>query len=144
MYIVSLSPDDTQDIDRGEASDQNEGFKDLVIPESYKKIVKALVANHALDPDSTETNKLDHQCDIVRGKGKGLIILLYGVPGVGKTSTAESVAAYTKRPLFSITCGDLGQTAIDVESNLEKIFHLARKCKSRLFHIAVLSFSIQQ
>ncbi|KAL8758367.1 MAG: hypothetical protein Q9199_001542 [Rusavskia elegans] len=68
-----------------------------------------------------------HQVDLVRGKGKGLIILLHGVPGVGKTSTAECVAAYTKRPLFPITCGDIGQTAPEVETNLEHIFRLARK-----------------
>lgn len=45
------------------------------------------------------------QDDLVRGKGEGLIILLHGVPGVGKTSTAECVAEYTGRPLFALTCG---------------------------------------
>lgn len=44
--------------------------------------------------------------DLVRGKGKGLIVLLHGVPGVGKTSTAECVAEYTGRPLYSLTCGE--------------------------------------
>jgi SpoVK/Ycf46/Vps4 family AAA+-type ATPase len=45
------------------------------------------------------------RADLVRGKGKGLIILLHGVPGVGKTSTAECVAESTNRPLYSLTCG---------------------------------------
>lgn len=45
------------------------------------------------------------QDDLVRGKGKGVILLLHGVPGVGKTSTAECVAEYTGRPLFALTCG---------------------------------------
>ncbi|OJJ46459.1 hypothetical protein ASPZODRAFT_32962, partial [Penicilliopsis zonata CBS 506.65] len=66
--------------------------------------------------------------DVVRGKGKGLIILLHGSPGVGKTSTAECVAAHTGRPLFPITCGDLGGTsAQEVEENLERFFELAMK-----------------
>ncbi|KAL8911012.1 MAG: hypothetical protein Q9171_003748 [Xanthocarpia ochracea] len=96
-------------------------FNDLVIHEEYKTTVKALVMSHALSPGDR------HQVDLVRGKGKGLIILLHGVPGVGKTSTAECVAAYTRRPLFPITCGDIGQTAVDVEANLDKIFLQARK-----------------
>lgn len=38
--------------------------------------------------------------------------------GTGKTSTAETIAAYTRRPLYSITCGDLGTLPGDVEKNL--------------------------
>jgi SpoVK/Ycf46/Vps4 family AAA+-type ATPase len=57
-----------------------------------------------------------------------LIILLHGVPGVGKTSTAECVAASTPRPLFPITCGDIGaSSAQEVEESLEGYFELARK-----------------
>ena len=95
----------------------------MVIPDDYKKAVKALVENHAVG----SRNPIGHHFDLVRGKGKGLVILLHGVPGVGKTSTAESVAAYTGRPLFPITCGDIGQTARHVENNLERIFFLARR-----------------
>lgn len=46
---------------------------------------------------------------------------------MGKTSTAECVADNTKRPLFPITCGDIGDTATDVEKNLESSFQLAHK-----------------
>jgi SpoVK/Ycf46/Vps4 family AAA+-type ATPase len=59
---------------------------------------------------------------IVKGKGRGLIILLHGVPGVGKTSTAETIAEATGRPLLPVTCGDIGENATDVEKNLEQIF----------------------
>jgi SpoVK/Ycf46/Vps4 family AAA+-type ATPase len=65
--------------------------------------------------------------DLVRGKGHGLIILLHGPPGSGKTSTAETIAAYTKRPLYSITCGDIGSTAQEIEKNLQKHFELANQ-----------------
>ncbi|EAQ87151.1 hypothetical protein CHGG_03770 [Chaetomium globosum CBS 148.51] len=58
---------------------------------------------------------------------KSLIILLHGAPGVGKTSTAECVAEYFDKPLFQITCGDLGVSAGDVESTLEKHFALATR-----------------
>jgi SpoVK/Ycf46/Vps4 family AAA+-type ATPase len=39
---------------------------------------------------ASSENPLDEApFELVRGKGRGLIILLHGVPGVGKTSTAE-------------------------------------------------------
>ncbi|KAL2161688.1 hypothetical protein VTH06DRAFT_8250 [Thermothelomyces fergusii] len=63
--------------------------------------------------------------DVIRGKGSGLVILLHGVPGVGKTATAEAVAQANKKPLFVITCGDLGFTPRDVEDSLKDIFRLA-------------------
>ncbi|PKK45243.1 hypothetical protein CI102_10377, partial [Trichoderma harzianum] len=59
--------------------------------------------------------------------GKGLILLLHGAPGVGKTSTAEGVAECFQKPLFQITCGDLGVTARDVEKTLQMNFNLATK-----------------
>ncbi|KAF2636666.1 hypothetical protein P280DRAFT_408864, partial [Massarina eburnea CBS 473.64] len=60
--------------------------------------------------------------------GKGLILLLHGAPGVGKTSTAETkerIASLYSRPLFPITCGDLRMTHVEVERNLEFNFQLA-------------------
>ena len=120
--IVPLNIENLADVQDDKDSDiAASAFNDLVIREEYKTTVKALVMSHALSPGDR------HQVDLVRGKGKGLIILLHGVPGVGKTSTAECVAAYTRRPLFPITCGDIGQTAVDVEANLDKIFLQARK-----------------
>ena len=129
MATVSLDIDLLREIKDNDALEgQDSGFDDLVIPDEYKRIVKALVKSHALGSRPVENESRDRpQIDIIRGKGKGLIILLHGVPGVGKTSTAESVASYTGRPLFPITCGDIGQTASDVEMNLESVFHLARK-----------------
>ncbi|KAL8921440.1 MAG: hypothetical protein Q9172_004032 [Xanthocarpia lactea] len=121
-YDLPLNIENLADVQDDENPDiAASAFNDLVISEEYKTTVKALVMSHALSPGDR------HQVDLVRGKGKGLIILLHGVPGVGKTSTAECVAAYTRRPLFPITCGDIGQTAVDVEANLDKIFLQARK-----------------
>ena len=119
MNIECVS--DIQQYDTPDGKDA--GFEDLVIPEEYKRTVKALVKSHALG--SRDANK--QQVDLIRGKGKGLVILLHGVPGVGKTSTAESVAALARKPLLPITCGDIGQTAQDVDTNLGKFFHAARR-----------------
>ena len=109
----------------------SKGFDHLVIPDNHKKIMQALVRHHTKGPriTNTETTKLDPEfsMDIIRGKGKGLIVLLHGVPGVGKTSTAECVAAQTGRPLFPITCGDIGSRADLVEERLNNYFDMAHK-----------------
>jgi len=54
-------------------------FDRLVLEDKSKELIKALVTVHV------STNKLG---DIISGKGTGLIILLHGSPGVGKTLTA--------------------------------------------------------
>ncbi|KAK8062250.1 hypothetical protein PG997_014347 [Apiospora hydei] len=100
-------------------------FDNLVLEEEQKPMIQALVAQHFRDKvyKAGQTS----QTDIVKGKGKGLILLLHGAPGVGKTSTAEGVAELFNRPLFQITCGDLGTTAREVEKALDINFTLANR-----------------
>lgn len=54
----------------------------------------------------------------------GLIILLHGGSGLGKTSTAECIAAYTKRPLYPIPCNHVYFDEGHHQGSLEE--HLAR------------------
>jgi hypothetical protein len=106
----------------------DEGFQSLILPPDVSRLVEGLVQTHSPGTKPTIVGaEPEHQVDLVRGKGKGLIILLHGAPGVGKTSTAECVADYTHRPLFPLTCGDIGETAKDVEQNLEQNFSLAHR-----------------
>lgn len=105
-------------------------FADLRIPDDHKTVVQALVKTHEAGKKgdgALRAQSVGAAMDIVKGKGHGLIILLHGAPGVGKTSTAECVADDTRRPLYPITCGDIGETALDVEKNLHKSFQLAQK-----------------
>ncbi|KAL1634803.1 hypothetical protein SLS58_010546 [Diplodia intermedia] len=115
---------DIELVRRVEDQEQEErlGFEELVINEKHKSMVLALVQSHHSGPRTEAGGSMD----LVKGKGRGLIILLHGAPGVGKTSTAETVA-YTKRPLYPITCGDIGEKADQVERTLEKHFKLAHK-----------------
>lgn len=116
--------------------DTDQGFHNLVLPDEHKKIMQALVQHHAKKPASAHGARgrmdPDFSMDVIRGKGKGLIILLHGVPGVGKTSTAECVAAQTGRPLLPITCGDIGIHLNDVEETLSEYFGMAHKWGSVL------------
>jgi hypothetical protein len=59
-----------------------DAFDSLVLPEAQKNIVKAQVCSHKFH--GTET--ID---DIIQGKGKGLVFVLHGPPGVGKTLTVS-------------------------------------------------------
>jgi hypothetical protein len=118
----------TFDIDLIKDVEYTDGWDNLVIDPNVKETVLALVKNHARKPDQADSPETAlSSVDLVRGKGKGLIILLHGEPGVGKTSTAECVADHTRRPLFPITCGDIGDNAESVERNLENNFQLAHK-----------------
>ncbi|KAI0388532.1 P-loop containing nucleoside triphosphate hydrolase protein [Xylariaceae sp. FL0594] len=99
------------------------GFDQLVLPPGHKDIILSLVIQHFRHKQSSGAG----QVDIIRGKGKGLILLLHGAPRVGKTSTAEGLAEKFQKPLFSLTCGDLGTTAKEVEEALSRNFALASR-----------------
>ncbi|GME34082.1 hypothetical protein EJ04DRAFT_568860 [Neofusicoccum parvum] len=83
-------------------------FDNLVLGSGHKRLIQALVKhqtrrfNHSSTirgsigssngPPTSGANINGcptESLDLVRGKGRGLTILLHGVPGVGKTSTAE-------------------------------------------------------
>ncbi|KAH6980201.1 hypothetical protein EDB82DRAFT_478896 [Fusarium venenatum] len=102
-------------------------FDDLQIDMNHKLIIQSLVAAHFEKQRIYRQQPILRPIDqyLVRGKGSGLFILLHGVPCVGKTATAEAVAQANKKPLFSITCGDLGLTPEAVDSKLNELFRLA-------------------
>lgn len=54
-------------------------FRSLALPDEQKAMLSSLAKAHSEDL---------HFDDLVEGKGKGLVILLHGEPGVGKTLTA--------------------------------------------------------
>ena len=64
-------------------------YERLVVPKRVKDLVKALVM---VRRPSTKTDRelgaAGEENDIIAGKGKGLIMLLHGGPGTGKTLTA--------------------------------------------------------
>lgn len=77
------------DVDRIRDVEYTAGFEDLVLPPGHKETVRALVANHLSRMPGAKVNARegDRSIDLVRGKGKGLVILLHGAPG--KTSLLQ-------------------------------------------------------
>ncbi|KAI0198183.1 hypothetical protein F4808DRAFT_436799 [Astrocystis sublimbata] len=104
-------------------------FDELMMPDQYKSSIQALVNVHENTgaKGTQDTITVGKSIDLVKGKGVGLVLLLHGEPGVGKTLTAECVADHAKRPLFPITCGDIGETATEVDKNLHHNFNMATK-----------------
>ncbi|KAF4885537.1 hypothetical protein CGCFRS4_v011905 [Colletotrichum fructicola] len=104
-----------------EMKPESSAWDNLQIDDNHRSIIQSMMATHFRKKRSQR-----RQFDLIQDKGKGLIVLLHGVPGVGKTSTAETVAQYYNKPLLPITCGDLGMTPAEVETNLQSSFQLAQ------------------
>lgn len=105
--------------------EQNEAFSMLQLHHGHKHMVQSLVKEHFRLSERRVKGEDTFNQDFIRGKGTGLVFLLHGVPGVGKTATAEAIAQEHKKPLFAITCGDLGVDATQVDKNLTRIFRWA-------------------
>ena len=58
-------------------------------------------------------------------------ILLYGLPGTGKTLIAEAIAHETGATFFPIKCSDLGSKWFgETEQNIKDVFEAAREAKN--------------
>ncbi|KAB2570500.1 putative inactive ATP-dependent zinc metalloprotease FTSHI 3 [Lasiodiplodia theobromae] len=96
-----------------------DAFSSLVLAEETKRLVASFVRTqmaHSRSPDFD---------DIIEGKGQGMVFLLTGEPGVGKTLTAETVAEEMRTPLYMVSAGELGISCNEVEKELTKILDLA-------------------
>lgn len=107
---VDLDVDHIQDV-----SWNSRAFDSLAIDDDAKELIEAVVTKQIESSKAT---------DIIADKGNGLILLLHGGPGTGKTFTAESMAEHAKKPLYRVTCGDIGTNPEQVETYLESVLHL--------------------
>jgi hypothetical protein len=108
-----------------------------VLPSNRKDQLQSLVEAHTRDVGFD---------DFVPEKGQGLVINLFGAPGVGKTLSAESTSEHVRRPLsafsaflqqvlilpslYIIGAGDLGTTAAELNDTLERTFDIATSWKA--------------
>jgi hypothetical protein len=63
--------------------------------------------------------------DFIAEKGGGMIFLLHGPPGGGKTLTAEAIADLLQRPLYAISVGELGTSPESLEERLRTVLEVA-------------------
>lgn len=88
----------------------------IVLPDDQRNLLDILTSN--LD---------DFVGDVIEGKSAGNVVLCKGLPGVGKTLTAEVYAELIERPLYSIHSGNLGVQPDEVRTNLERTFKRAKR-----------------
>jgi SpoVK/Ycf46/Vps4 family AAA+-type ATPase len=98
-----------------------EAFEHLVLPTSHKNLLQSLVEAHHAELGFD---------DFIRGKGQGLVINLFGPPGVGKTFSAEATSEHVRRPLYLVGAGDLGTSAAALDIALERVFEIATAWKA--------------
>jgi hypothetical protein len=94
-------------------------FDSLVLPEDQKELILAFSESQVANRQTFD--------DVIQGKGRGIIMLLSGPPGVGKTLTAEAVAENMHVPLHTISSGDLGSSPWEVEHGLNTILDLVAR-----------------
>lgn len=83
----------------------------LVLPKTHRDLLDVLTTNVDI-----------FSGDIIEGKTAGNVILCKGVPGVGKTLTAEVYSEIIERPLYLLHSGSLGTNAKDIEQSLKVVF----------------------
>lgn len=79
---------------------QENAFNSLVMSEEQKALILSFAESQMKNRGGFD--------DVIKGKGQGIIMLLAGTPGVGKTLTAESVAEEMGALLYTIGAADLG------------------------------------
>ncbi|KAI1340418.1 P-loop containing nucleoside triphosphate hydrolase protein [Xylariaceae sp. FL0016] len=72
----------------------------LVLPDKEKLLLRSLVTSHEFAKSPR---------DAMLQKGKGLVVLLHGTPGSGKTLTAETAAEGSRKALVSTSIGELNR-----------------------------------
>lgn len=93
----------------------------LILPKTIKTMIGLLV-----------TSVNDVMEDVIRGKTGGVITALLGLPGTGKTLTAEIMSESVKRPLYTVQCSQLGLTPEDLEKTLKKVLARAVRWRAML------------
>ena len=99
-------------------------FDSLVLPNREKDLLLAFAEGQA-NPDSNFD-------DFIQGKGKGVVLLLSGPAGVGKTLTAESVAETMRVPLYVMSAGELGTATFEIERALKDVLEKCTMWKAVL------------
>lgn len=102
-----------------DVSFNKEAFDSLVLPEDTKELILGFTCTQ-------QATRIAYD-DVIQGKGRGIILLLCGPPGVGKTLTAESVAEHMQVPLYVMSAGDLGMDSKHIEARLLSVLGMCTR-----------------
>lgn len=102
-----------------DVSFNKDAFDSLVLPADTKELILGFTSTQ-------QATRIAYD-DVIEGKGRGIILLLCGPPGVGKTLTAESVAEHMHLPLFVISAADLGMDSKHIEARLLSVLGMCTR-----------------
>ena len=108
-------------------------FDALVLAAKKKEMLRALVEQATARPEEDNcqaTKPAGAFEDFVEEKGQGLVVLLHGSPGTGKTLTAEAISEFQRKPLYRVSAGDLDSIGFKMETRLNEIMDLATRWKA--------------
>ncbi|KAK7911263.1 hypothetical protein PG985_013744 [Apiospora marii] len=107
----------------GEVRWQADAWDKLILGDKEKLVLRSLVTSHQYS---------DQARDQMLQKGKGLVMLLHGTPGSGKTLTAETAAEGTRKALIMTSVGELNKNnyTASFERELKKILQYATTWKA--------------
>ncbi|KAM0224210.1 hypothetical protein ACHAQD_002595 [Fusarium lateritium] len=113
----------------------------LLIPAAEKKFISAMIQDH-YDQEDIQL-KVQSTGVVALGQGppvtqsKALTILFHGASGLGKTTTAEALAAAHHKGLLTVSCDNLGIDADTMKDKLLDAIRLVKKWNCVL-HISEL------
>ncbi|BCR94420.1 uncharacterized protein AKAW2_11466S [Aspergillus luchuensis] len=124
-FALSTKTWEIVNVDYAEQLEKATTIPDANIKPESLQIIKAL------SDRQIKTQNL-WSADFIKDKGEGVVVLLHGPPGVGKTYTVESIAMNTGRPLINLTIADLGTKEDSIETQLTSWFALAQRWRAIL------------
>ncbi|KAH8882090.1 P-loop containing nucleoside triphosphate hydrolase protein [Thozetella sp. PMI_491] len=96
-------------------------FESLALPGNYKELLLAFA--------QTQGDSAAQFDDVIEGKGntgKGMVVLLEGPPGLGKTLTVESLAEELKIPIYRLVSGQVRSEPHAMKAILEDAFLMTK------------------
>jgi hypothetical protein len=102
-------------------------FGKVILPQDQLALIRDLVISHRIPSEADGRDEDDGDDDIIKGKGQGLVGMLSGNPGVGKTLTAEAVSEVSHRPLYAVSAGELGTAVDEVDKRLGMVLDITRR-----------------
>jgi SpoVK/Ycf46/Vps4 family AAA+-type ATPase len=109
-----------------------DSFNSLILPIGHKEALRAMVTSRLKRSHDNVKRSRDTKHPDYRIKERGQVILLHGVAGVGKTTTAICVADLMQKPLLPITTAQLSESPDNIEYRLDNSFQLARRWEAIL------------